>query len=106
MGSRIELEDKMALLVPGPGNYSAPRSAINLNRSVRFANSKKLAGSFGEATKTPAPGAYESIGAMVRTSPQRFGFGKVEREIEIKKSSLPGPGNYEHKKHVGNDGPR
>lgn len=72
MGSRIELEDKMAKLVPGPGNYSPPRTAINPNRSVRFGSSKKLTGALGEATRTPAPGAYESISKIVKPSPPKF----------------------------------
>ena len=105
MGSRIELEDKMAKLVPGPGNYSPPRTAINQNRSVKFGSSKKLTGAYGEGAKTPAPGAYEPITGMVKQSPTKFGFGKVERNIEIRKSTLPGPGNYKYQEIMGFGGP-
>lgn len=92
MGARLESVDKMAKLIPGPGNYT--NQSARSGRSFGFGSSMKISGPIGEATRTPAPGAYDAHSKISKPSVPVFGFGTVEREIKLKKSELPGPGNY------------
>ena len=62
----------------------------------------KMAAPIGEATRTPAPGAYNPSGDRIKASR----FGSVDREVDFKIKKTPGPSAYDIKGLMGNGGPR
>ena len=56
----------------------------------------------GEATRTPAPGAY----SYDNEQSSSFRFGNLAREVDFKIKKTPGPNSYDIKGLMGSGGPK
>ncbi|CDW79820.1 UNKNOWN [Stylonychia lemnae] len=116
-----DLHVKYVKSIPGPGAYhqnfksNFSKIGASLDKSVADLSNKTV-------RLVPGPGAYEpsNISLISRNSAPKYGFGtsdrrattshestKSKRDGQINSSSiLPGPGQYELRSIVGNEGPK
>jgi hypothetical protein len=73
-------------------------------RSAKFGTGKRQ--SLGNTSFSPAPGEHNPDFSKVKRSAPKFGFGSGNRDSgeNIKAKNFPGPGNYQLKPLVGNEG--
>jgi len=105
---RIRPQSASALMKnPGPGTYNLRKVDSDLLKpnSIRFGTEKKHKDVNFTYMKNPGPGNYDHDKNKVIASAPKFSFGKEDRG-DNKRPKTPGPGQYEAKKIMGNDGPK
>ena len=95
---------------PGPGTYNLRNqkdSDLLKTHSYRFGHEKKNKEPDFTYLKSPGPGTYDlKENPLTSTnSMPKFSFGKEERGNKSRPKT-PGPGAYEAKKSMGNEGPK
>lgn len=92
---------------PGPGNYHLRKGDNDFlkTHSYRFGSEKKHKEPNFTYLKNPGPGNYDFNNPFATKSPPKFSFGKEPRGVE-RRPKTPGPGTYEAKKVMGNEGPK
>lgn len=92
---------------PGPGAYNLRKIDSDLlkTHSYKFGTETKHKEPNFTYIKSPGPGNYDYDRAKVTSAAPKFSFGK-ELRGDNSRARTPGPGQYEAKKIMGNDGPK
>ena len=99
--------------VPGVGEYDLSQTSISNEPSCFFTKEKRENLELNKnALSNPGPGAYSIEKDSISSNSPKWTFSKSERIIKIKpknkkviRVNIPGPGKYNIKDIIGNDGP-
>ena len=92
-------------VTPGPGNYNL-RSDKQLEvPSYKFGHEEKKGLEYANSRYVPGPGNYEYNADVLHEKHPKFSFGK-EKRGDSQGNRNPGPGQYEHRRYVGKEGPK
>ena len=102
---RIRPKTSRSEVTPGPGNYDLRTDKSLQVPCYKFGTEKKDGLDLAQAKYVPGPGNYEYNADAVNTSEPKFSFGKEVRGTN-RRPMTPGPGQYQSKNYIGNEGPK
>ena len=90
---------------PGPGNYNIRTDKSMQIPSYKFGTERKDGLNLAKSRYVPGPGNYEYNADIINHKAPKFSFGKEARGTQIRPRT-PGPGAYNTRTYIGNDGPK